>query len=107
MRVADLTVAELLTLIRDVLREELKHETLNEPNESRSQAGLLTLEPLHALDYHPRTFVRSLIAVAPQHRDVQQHVRPTIVGYDETVALRGIEPFDDPGDFDKIGCGIA
>jgi hypothetical protein len=43
-RVADLTVAELLELIRRVLREELQHEPPAQPN---SQAELLKLEPLH------------------------------------------------------------
>ena len=38
---------------------------------------------------------------------MQQHVGPAIVGYDETVPLRSVEPFDDARDFDKTGRGIA
>ncbi len=44
MRVTDLTVDELLRLIRQVVREELKHE--NEV-QSANQTALLELEPLH------------------------------------------------------------
>jgi hypothetical protein len=38
---------------------------------------------------------------------VQKHVRPAIVGNDEAVALRCIEPFDNAADFDEVGGGIA
>ena len=62
---------------------------------------------LYAFDDQPRALISGLIAVAPEHCDVQQNVRPTIVGNDETVALRCVEPFDDAGDFDQIGRGIA
>src|SRR5204863_9979300 len=39
--------------------------------------------------------------------DVQEHIRPAVVGDDETVALGGVEPFDDAGDFDEVGGGVA
>src|SRR5262249_24600699 len=50
-----------------------------------------------------RTVIRGLVSVAPKHSDVQKDVRPPIVGYDETISLGGIEPFDDAGYFDEVG----
>lgn len=43
-RVADLTIEELLALIRSALREELKQEHQIQPT---TQAALLELQPLH------------------------------------------------------------
>src|SRR5436190_22724586 len=68
---------------------------------------LIALGALHALDHQPRAFIGGLIAVAPKHRDVQQHIRRAIVRNDEAISLGSIEPFDDAGYFDKVGCGIA
>ena len=48
---------------------------------------LIALGALYALTYQPRAFVGGLIAVAPEHRDMQKHIRPAIVRHDETVAL--------------------
>ena len=48
---------------------------------------LIALLALHALDHQPRAFVGGLVAVAPKHGDMQQHVGPAIVGNDEAVAL--------------------
>lgn len=47
-RIADLTVEELLTLIRGVLREELRQQPVAAP---RRQSALLELEPLHVGDW--------------------------------------------------------
>ena len=69
--------------------------------------GLIALGALHAFDHQPGAFIRRLIAVAPEHRDVQKHVRPAVVRNDEAVTLGGIEPFDDTGDFDEIGGGLS
>jgi hypothetical protein len=43
-RISDLTVEELLSLIRGALREELRQQPVVAP---RRQAALLELEPLH------------------------------------------------------------
>jgi hypothetical protein len=47
-RIADLTVEELVTLIRDALREELYHQQA--PGHRRQEA-LLELEPLQVGDW--------------------------------------------------------
>src|SRR5262249_4785252 len=44
---------------------------------------------------HPRTLVSNLEAVAPQAGHVQKNVRHPVVGNDETIALRDVEPLDD------------
>jgi hypothetical protein len=48
-----------------------------------------------------------LIAIAPEHSDVQQYVGPAIVRNDEAITLGSVEPFDDAGYFDKVSGGIA
>ena len=64
-------------------------------------------EDLHALvaplrlGHDARAFVDRLKAVAPQHGHVDQHVAFAAVRDDESVALRNVEPFDPPGDFDQ------
>src|SRR6185312_10369000 len=65
--------------------------------------GLVALGTLHTLADEPCSLVSRLIAVAPKHRDVKQYVRPAIVGNDEAIPLRGVEPFDDARYFDEIG----
>src|SRR6185437_16194240 len=65
--------------------------------------SLVALGTLHTLADEPRSLVGRLVAVAPKHRDVKQHVRPAIVRNDEAIPLRGVEPFDDAGYFDEIG----
>ena len=64
-------------------------------------------EDLHALvaplrlGHHARAFVDRLETVAAQHGHVDQHVAFAAVRDDESVALRNVEPFDAPGDFDQ------
>jgi hypothetical protein len=48
---------------------------------------LVALRPLDALDDDAGALIGGLEAVASEHGDVQQHVRPAIVGNDEAVAL--------------------
>src|SRR5579863_1264426 len=62
------------------------------------------LHALVALDrfgHHARAFMQSLEPVAPQHGDVNEHIRLAAVGNDEAVAFGHVEPFDIAGDFDK------
>jgi hypothetical protein len=68
---------------------------------------LIAFCALHALNHQSRAFIGGLVAVAPKHGDMQQHVGPAIVRNDEAVSLGSVEPFDDAGYFDKVGCGIA
>src|SRR6185437_13184388 len=48
---------------------------------------LIPLRALHAFAHQPRAFIGSLVAVTTEHGDVQEYIRPTIVGNDEAVAL--------------------
>ena len=68
---------------------------------------LIALGALDAFAYQPRPLVSRLKAIAPEHCDVQQHIGPAVIRNDEAVALRGIEPFDNAGDFDEVGRGLA
>ena len=56
--------------------------------------GLIALGALHTLADQARSLIRRLVAIAPKHCNVQKHIRPSIVGNDEAIALRRIEPFD-------------
>ncbi len=64
-------------------------------------------ECLHAFrallrfDNDARAFVSGLEAVAAQTGDVQEHVGHSVIGNDEAVALRDVEPFDEAGDLDE------
>jgi len=68
---------------------------------------LVTLGALNALDNDAGAFIGSLEAVAPKHGNVQEHVRPAVVGNDEAVAFGSVEPFDDAVDLDEIGAGLT
>ena len=54
------------------------------------------------LDDDARAFIGGLIAIAPQARYVQQHIRPAIVGNDEAKTLGHVEPLDGADDFDDV-----
>ena len=63
---------------------------------------LQTLRSLVSFAHHARAFCGGLVAVAFQNGDVQENVGAAVVGNDEAVALRDVEPFDAAAHFDKI-----
>jgi len=64
---------------------------------------LIALLPLHAFAYQPGSLMSGLVPVAAKHCHMQQNVGPAIVGDNEAIAFRSIEPLDDAADLDKVG----
>jgi hypothetical protein len=54
-----------------------------------------------------RALVSSLVTVTPQARDVQQDVGYVIVGNNEAIPLRSVEPLYCPRDLEDIDGGIV
>ena len=50
---------------------------------------------------------RGLVAVAPQHGDMQEHVGEAVVGHDEAKPLGHVEPFDPTANFDDVRSRIG
>ena len=63
--------------------------------------------PLEHLAVHARPFIGRLVAARSQAGDVQQHVGEPIVGHDEPVTLRYVEPFDGSGDLEHLDAGFT
>ncbi len=68
--------------------------------------GLQPARPLEHLAVHPGTFVGGLVAPRAEAGDVQQHVGKPIVGDDEAITLRYVEPLDLPGDFEDLDARV-
>src|SRR2546423_1397600 len=63
--------------------------------DGRDAGRLGTLLSLAGLEFDPGPLVEGLVTLAGDLRVMDEQILPTLVGRDESVALRSVEPFND------------